>query len=127
MKLVDLTFHTPADLGTARHSVRTALKDAGTAGDLVEDLLLGVSELMSNALRHTKTEHPRLEVDQASDGSFTVMVTDDSADRAPEMRPVDPGRVGGNGLRMIDAVSDHWGTIVHDGLGKSVWFEITAP
>ena len=48
----------------------------------------------------------------------------DASNQKPVLLSLDATRSGGNGLRIVNAYADAWGTIVHDGLGKSVWFTI---
>ncbi|HEX2575579.1 MAG TPA: ATP-binding protein [Aquihabitans sp.] len=84
----------------------------------IDDTALMVSELATNVLVHT-----------ASDGAVTITTADDSvrvevADQGaglPVLRDVDPTRVGGNGLRIVDSWSTEWGVDRHADGGKVVW------
>jgi len=52
----------------------------------------------------------------------------DSSDDRPRLLPVDPTRVGGVGLRVVDELSTAWGVSQFPG-GKTVWatFAPTSP
>ena len=111
----------PVDAGSvaaARQLLSTAL-DGHRAG-AVEDAVLMISELVTNAVRHTHAvllvlitiHRHRLRVD----------VSDDN----PAL-PVAPGlehnATHGRGLRIVEALADRWGITPTAG-GKTVWFEI---
>jgi anti-sigma regulatory factor (Ser/Thr protein kinase) len=84
----------------------------------IDDSLLVVSELVTNALRHGLGEVVvRAAVD--ADGTVQLSVTDSGAE-LPALQPVDPMRVGGLGLRIVDQLSAAWGVAPFPG-GKTVW------
>jgi anti-sigma regulatory factor (Ser/Thr protein kinase) len=84
---------------------------------LTEDALLVVSELATNALRHGLGD---VAVRAAiEDGELQLSVTD-SGSELPELQPIDPTRVGGLGLRIVDELSAAWGVAPFPG-GKTVW------
>ncbi len=84
---------------------------------LTDDALLVLSELTTNALRHGLGEAiVRATLD---DGMLQLSVTD-SGDELPALQPVDPTRVGGLGLRIVDELSAAWGVAPFPG-GKTVW------
>ncbi len=86
--------------------------------DSQADLLVMASELVSNVLLHT-TSVPGISFGRRGEWvRFAVM---DGDDRRPRVLPVDPHRVGGNGLRVVDAWSDRWGVDAEPGGGKTVW------
>lgn len=121
-RLVDQTFHAPADIAAARAVICAAVEHAGLDGTRLQDVAVAATELMTNALVHTATADPQVCVEQV--GADVVVSVLDTDHTAPEIRPVDPTRVGGNGLRLVDALSDRWGTDLHDDDGKTVWFAI---
>ena len=109
-------------VGAARSLVRKALD--GYRSPTVDDAVLMVSELVSNAVRHT--EAVLLVLVRVEDGTLRVEVSDDSAD-VP--RPSDPGddTTSGRGLGIVDTLAAAWGVIPNDdgkGEGKMVWFEV---
>lgn len=111
----------PADVGSVRRGVLTDAEPWLDASRL-SDALVMVTELVANVLTHTASE-ARIVV-QVTDDAVCVFVHDDDEHSQPTMRPVDPTRVGGNGLRIVDSLADTWGTIDHPGDGKSVWFRL---
>ncbi|MER7463391.1 ATP-binding protein [Streptomyces sp. NPDC097981] len=106
-----------------RDFTRQALRDWGWDGnETAEDVLLLVSELLTNASLHaggcvelalTAREVLRIEV---FDGTTT-----------PPRRHSSPQRgvPGGHGLYIVERLSDRWGTATHEH-GKAVWAEIDA-
>jgi anti-sigma regulatory factor (Ser/Thr protein kinase) len=115
-----------ASVGQCREFIRGVL---GECWPRLDDVLVMVSEIASNAVRHTAS---------GDDGWFdvTVSVTGYTArvavaDRGSPSEPriqeagSDPcALTGGRGLRIVDALADRWG---HggDGSGRVVWFEAT--
>ncbi|MEU7019840.1 ATP-binding protein [Streptomyces sp. NPDC046203] len=110
----------------ARDFTRKALADWG-AHTRADDVLLCVSELTTNALRHGVPpgrgfrlvlflHHPallRVEVHDSGDGTPAVRTPDGES---------------GRGLQIVDALSDLWGVAERDP-GKIVWcqFAVNEP
>jgi anti-sigma regulatory factor (Ser/Thr protein kinase) len=81
------------------------------AWDLTDEcppILLGVSELVTNALVHGAG---RIIVRVALAGAVVRVEVCDEGSGTAELRPIvtDGGRVGGWGLRIVDNVADAWG------------------
>jgi len=122
-------------------------------GDICEDMVLPVSELITNAFLHAGTQ---LRLTTSLTREFVeVSVRDDNL-RAPIVRPVridleadlaglpegvdvqgdhrhaslhvgEAGSVAaGRGLHIVDAVADEWGVAEYAN-GKDVWFRIRTP
>ncbi|MEU4080028.1 ATP-binding protein [Streptomyces venezuelae] len=100
----------------------------------IEDVLLVVSEAVTNACLHAggPTElvirlapaDPRRPADVA--GDLRIEVSDRSS-RTPAFRPHGaPGTPGGNGLIVIDRLTRAWGAVTTEA-GKSVWMEVATP
>lgn len=115
----------------ARSWVSRVLSEIGR-DDLVDAAALGVSELVTNALIHSRPplsvrirgtiDHPRIEVVDSSP------VPPQRAPVAPEPEDVDGDNVTtfGRGLDLVAMMSSRWGSdLAHDGRSKSVWFEPT--
>ena len=114
-----------ASVGQAREFVRGVL---GECWPGLDDVLVMVSEIASNAVRHTAS---------GDGGWFDVTVSVSGcaarveiADRGSSSEPRIPeggegldALTGGRGLRIVDALADRWG---HGGdeLGRVVWFEV---
>ncbi len=93
-----------------------------THGRIVDDVAVMTSELVTNVIAHTLSE-PRISV-AWGEGAVRVAVSDDDPSQ-PVVRSFAPQRVGGNGLRIVDAWSEAWGVDAHEvGVGKTVWFEV---
>ena len=121
----------PPSVKLARSWVSKVLEEIGRE-DLVDSAQLGVSELVTNALIHSRpplsvrvrgtVDHPRIEVVDSSP------VPPQRAPMAPEIDDVDERHVTtfGRGLDLVAMMSSRWGSdLAHDGRSKSVWFEPT--
>jgi GAF domain-containing protein/anti-sigma regulatory factor (Ser/Thr protein kinase) len=108
----------------ARRTVERVLGEAELTG-LIDEALLLVTELVTNAIVHAGTEiELRIE---AGDGGLRVEVVDRSPGSPPVIRPAPAEtREGGRGVFLLDAVATEWGTR-HFGGGKSVWFQLGPP
>ncbi|MBJ3808967.1 ATP-binding protein [Streptomyces flavofungini] len=88
-----------------------------------EAVLLVVSELVTNALRHARgvtglrlSHHPR---------GLTVSVHD-AGDRPPRPRPLEPDRPGGFGLHLVRGLTEGVEVEWRAG-GKNVWATVPQP
>ncbi|ALV34308.1 ATP-binding protein [Streptomyces sp. CdTB01] len=94
---------------------------AGT--DRADDVLLCVSELVTNALLHgvPPGRHSRLLL--RYDGRVLGVEVHDSGPGVPRVvDDGDTGAEGGRGLLLVAALSDKWGVRERE-LGKAVWCE----
>ncbi len=105
-----------------RHLVMVA-STLGTAPALVEVALVLVSELVTNAVLHGRS-NPRLAVLARAGGGLFVGVGDDNS-RHPVMQDEDQQALGGRGLRLLDSLATRWG-VRPEPPGKVVWFELDA-
>jgi two-component sensor histidine kinase len=91
-----------------------------------DDVLLLVSELVTNALRHAgmgPDQLRRVELRRRS-GSVRVTVVDDgNGFRHPERGRSGSGESGGWGLFLVDQIADRW-EVVPTVTGTRVWFAI---
>jgi anti-sigma regulatory factor (Ser/Thr protein kinase) len=115
-----------AAVGHAREFVRGVLGDAWPR---LDDLLLMVSEVASNAVRHTASGDPGGWLDltiSAAGSAVRVAIADGGGSSEPQI-PDGGGEpdvlTGGRGLRIVDALADRWGH-TGDELGRVVWFEV---
>lgn len=109
----------PASAALARAFVERTLGDWGCDG-LVDAARLLVSELVTNAVLHARTDVD-LAVVLTSRG-VRVEVTDGSA-AAPVMRTYEDEAMTGRGLALVEQMADRWGVDERGG-GKAVWFEV---
>ncbi|MFG2607738.1 ATP-binding protein [Streptomyces sp. NPDC048514] len=90
--------------------------------DLLFAVELGVSELVSNVVRHVPDRRCTLVVARRTAG-VRVEVSD-GFDRLPRSPgEMDPQAEGGRGLALLDLVVGKWGVAPRAGGGKTVWFE----
>lgn len=115
------SFGSPVEANEARHGLHDALSAAGISAESIDLAAVMASELMANALTHADTVRPRLTADHH--GSSVLVTVEDAGTRLPVVRPPSD-RVGGNGMRIVAGYARTWGTVVHDGLGKTVWFTV---
>ncbi|WP_093797901.1 ATP-binding protein [Streptomyces sp. Wb2n-11] len=111
-------------VSAARRLTRQQLTQWGVDEDACDTAALIVTELFTNAVLHTASEHVACEL-RDSDGRLRVAVKDQG------MRPTGPQlrQAGyeehGRGLQLVDALSSFWGTRdVVDGPGRIVWAEL---
>lgn len=107
-----------ASPSAARRFVEGALGRWG-ATEILEDMQLLASELVTNAVLHARTTI-ELVLTQRHDA-----VRLEVHDRRVSLEPVTPVERG-RGLQLIEGLAQQWG-IIHDGTGKIVWLEIPFP
>ncbi|GGO25642.1 hypothetical protein GCM10010116_51450 [Microbispora rosea subsp. aerata] len=100
------------------------------AAPVLDDVLLLLSEVVTNAVAHTDSG-------RATDGRVVVwmvrtptavhveVVDGGSATSAPVMRVPDAADDGGRGLWLVDLLAAAWGAH-QDDAGGSVWFRVAA-
>ena len=91
-----------------------------------ETVVLLVSELVTNSVRHSVSGLPgrTVTVTVLGSGAVTrVQVTDMSGTTVPALRPGVPGMEGGRGLHLVDALAARWGFEQDDG-HTTTWFEL---
>ena len=108
--------------GSARRLVLDGCRSAGLRGDALDSAELLVSEVVTNAVIHGRSD-VRLRL-LVSACSVRVEVADDNS-RHPAAQPREDDALDGRGLTIVDMVASAWG-VVDDGVGKTVWFEIAA-
>jgi anti-sigma regulatory factor (Ser/Thr protein kinase) len=112
----------------APSAVRSALRERGAhlPPDLRDDLLLLLTEVVTNSVRHSGAkEGDRIEVEvrEATD-ALHVVVTDPGLGFERPNRPMPDHRTtGGLGLVLVDRLSRSWGTR-RTTRGWAVWFEL---
>jgi anti-anti-sigma factor len=114
-----LTLDLPADASAPRIA-RTAIGDLVGDEPRREDLLLCVSEVVTNAVLHAGTAS-QLRV-RTTPGRIVVEVADTNP-TMPIRRQHDLQAPTGRGLLLLDALTIEWGTKPVEG-GKIVWFEL---
>jgi anti-sigma regulatory factor (Ser/Thr protein kinase) len=110
----------PAAIGRARHDVEDALSAAEVDHQTSGDLMLLVSELVTNAVRHAQGDEfeVRLEV---TPQRLRLEVHDNGGGFHPRIQPSEDG-TGGYGLYIVDRLADRWGVERDDG--GVIWLEL---
>ncbi len=108
------------DVPATRARLSVVLGEWDLDGDTREDILLVVTELLSNAVDHGLGP-VRLAVEFR--GETVRIEVHDAGPEPPRPLPPDPQRLRGRGLHLIDALSCRWGW-VDDPAGKTVWAEV---
>jgi anti-sigma regulatory factor (Ser/Thr protein kinase) len=103
---------------TARAEARAMCDDLGEVA-LVDDVVLVVSELVTNAVQHGQGEIV-LELEVQGE-RVLVTVADDGPGEPQLPDPVAHGAEGGRGLALVAAVAQEWGVHPAAEGGKAVW------
>lgn len=107
----------------ARSAVAEQLTALGIDGSFGQTVVLLVSEVVSNAVRHSNGPNDAsISLDATvADNAVRVAVTDAGGGFTP--RPRDPERLGeGYGLYLVAKAASAWG--VDSEGGTTVWFEL---
>ena len=103
-----------------------AALDAELETNLLADLTLLVSELVTNAYRHSGTRQGDPITLRVSMKNRVVRVeVEDRGEAPPGPHLREPDETGGWGLRIVSTVSDRWGTR-RTRAGNLVWFELVS-
>jgi anti-sigma regulatory factor (Ser/Thr protein kinase) len=104
----------------ARRDVAATLEQWGLPG-LVETAVLLVSEVVTNAVLHARTD---LTLTMTRAGSGVRIEVSDSSTLPPAMRWHSDNATTGRGLRMLDLLADSW-SAEPTATGKTVWFTVS--
>jgi serine/threonine-protein kinase RsbW len=111
----------PDQVAQARDFARRILEPC----PVIEDAILLVSELATNALKHTATGFGgRFDVTiLGGENSALIAVTDNGSDKIPVRGAPLPEDATGRGLELVESIAARWG---HCGgrHGRTVWFEL---
>ncbi|MFQ6145899.1 ATP-binding protein [Streptomyces seoulensis] len=116
-----------ASVPQARHAVRDLLRRQGVpaSADLVHGLLLIVSELVTNAVRHAAVLSPTLAVEVAVGAGWVRVAVEDQHPYRPTALETDHGRTGGRGLLLVREIAREAGgvcDVAHTASGgKVIW------
>jgi hypothetical protein len=116
-----------ASVPQARHAVRDLLYRQGVpvSGDLVHGLLLIVSELATNAVKHAALLSPTLAVEVAVGAEWVRVSVEDNHPYRPTALTADHGQTGGRGLLLVSEITREAGGVCdveHTASGgKVIW------
>ncbi|MER6070482.1 ATP-binding protein [Streptomyces sp. NPDC001817] len=126
--------HGPAGVGKARHRMRSQLRSGGVSESVIDDAVLILSELLSNACKHGRPlgDAPAGDGDVRAAwrvdarGRLIVEVTDGGGPTRPAPATPSVTAHGGRGLNIITALADDWG-VRDDVHGEvTVWVVVHA-
>jgi two-component sensor histidine kinase len=120
-----LVFELAPDPTAGSVARRQLLAGNGTLPRAVrDDVLLLVTELVTNAVLHSRAEPHglvRVELHRAS-GFVRVAVSDEGTGFTADA-PLEPSKAGGWGLGLVDRIADRW-AVTPAASGTCAWFEI---
>jgi two-component sensor histidine kinase len=111
----------------ARHAVRDLLNRQGVPmdDDIAEGLLLIVSELVTNAVKHAALLSPELAVEVAVGAEWIRVSVEDNHPYRPTALETDYAQTGGRGLLLVREITREAGgacDVEHTaGGGKIIW------
>jgi PAS domain S-box-containing protein len=109
----------PESVAAARRFVARALAEWDCA-ELVEDACLLASEMVTNAVRHSRTP---VELRMSLTSTEVTVETVDDNCNPPQQREAEETEECGRGLSLVDALAHEWGSCV-GATGKTVWFTL---
>ncbi|TQE19943.1 ATP-binding protein [Streptomyces ipomoeae] len=116
-----------ASVPQARRAVRDLLARQGVpvSDELVQGLLLIVSELVTNAVKHAALLSPTLAVEVAVGAEWVRVSVEDNHPYRPSVLETDHGRLGGRGLLLVREITREAGGVCdveHTASGgKVIW------
>ncbi|MHC0431466.1 ATP-binding protein [Streptomyces sp. O3] len=116
-----------ASVPQARHAVRDLLSRQGVPAraDVVHGLLLIVSELVTNAVRHAALLSPTIAVEVAVGAEWVRVAVEDDHPYRPKALEADQGQTGGRGLLLVLEITKEAGGVCdaeHTASGgKVIW------
>jgi anti-sigma regulatory factor (Ser/Thr protein kinase) len=91
------------------------------ADDLLADVRLLVSELITNSVKYGSRDIVTLKIEVDSEHKLRVEVIDEGSGFVPVARSRPATQAGGWGLHLVQSLASRWG--VREGL-THVWFEM---
>lgn len=116
-----------ASVPQARRAVRDLLRRQGVpiSDDLVHALLLIVSELVTNAVRHAALLSPMVAVEVGVGAEWVRVSVEDNHPYRPTALEADHGQTGGRGLLLVREFTQEAGGVCDvehtAGGGKVIW------
>ncbi|HET6560349.1 MAG TPA: SpoIIE family protein phosphatase [Marmoricola sp.] len=108
-------------VGEARRVVAGHLLEWELPEEVVDEVVLMTSELVTNAFVHGR---PPLDLRLRRTATEVVVEVQDRAAYRPRRRRAQEDDESGRGLQIVSVLADRWGSRA-TGRGKSVWFSVT--
>jgi anti-sigma regulatory factor (Ser/Thr protein kinase) len=115
----------PGVVGPARRWAYEMLCSRLPVGDVLDDAVLVVSELVTNAIR---AECSQISIRIAVEADAVLIGVVDDATGSPRQEDVSTTAAAGRGLKIVAAVSRQWGVRPRRGdghAGKEVWARLS--
>jgi CheY-like chemotaxis protein len=109
-----------SSVATARRFVRERLREWDMEG-AVDDAMLVVSELATNALTHAESSY---RVRMTAVGPALRIEVEDDGTGTPEPQPLTDTEEHGRGLHLVGALAASWGMEAAESGGKRIWAEL---
>jgi anti-sigma regulatory factor (Ser/Thr protein kinase) len=124
-----------ASVPQARHAIRDLLMAQGLGDarhdELLQGMLLIISELVTNAVKHAALLSPQIVVEVVIGSGWVRLSVEDSHPYRPTALQNDFGRTGGRGLLLVKAITSEAGGVCDvertAGGGKVVWASLPLP
>jgi anti-sigma regulatory factor (Ser/Thr protein kinase) len=99
-------------------------------GPAAETAVLLTSELVTNAVRHSRSRAPggtvTLVILEDRDG-VRIEVTDEGSDTGVPVVKADTFASDGHGLMLVQSLAEQWGYLRSGAVGTTVWFQLARP
>ncbi len=119
----EVTLHLPCEtrsVPASRRALALLLTARGWRDVDIQCAQLAVGELVANAVVHARSD---LTVRLHVDGRVLLQVSDRDPEAAVAPQAVQPDRLGGRGLQLVESVSRRWG-VARGTDSKTVWCEV---
>jgi anti-sigma regulatory factor (Ser/Thr protein kinase) len=119
----------PRSVGRTRTLFLEQAKEWQLPRDTAETATLLLSELVTNAVRHSRVPDRQVSARfRLADTTTLRIEVSDAGNALPVVRSVSTEDECGRGLALVEALAANWGSYrrPHD-IGKTVWFELPLP
>jgi len=112
------------NLPEVRLGARLVLDSWSVPEDAGETVVLILSELAANAVRHARVPGRTFDVTVTHDGEKAIEIeVGDGSPHLPVLKSYDPDATSGRGLLLVEALADTW-EVRHREFGKAVWARV---
>jgi anti-sigma regulatory factor (Ser/Thr protein kinase) len=119
--------HASASVSAARRRLANDLQKRGVPKEVIEDAILVLSEVLSNALRHARPlGSGKIKVSwDVRAGAVEIQVTDGGGATRPHPAHPSLSSLGGRGLGIVTTLTSDWG-VRASGSETTVWAVVPA-